>query len=248
MERIHFKETDSTSTQAQLLIRSEGVQSNTVISADIQTAARGSRGRAWDSGLANVAASFILVDLDAGIQNHMFLYAIALATRDVIAKHISNRKVELKWPNDIIIDDRKVSGSLHEIERSGSKIYWIAGIGINVNESPELDTSKAFPAIHLAAFPEFDRCTAPRIIDELEQEIENRIHSLNDKTFSELRDEYLHHAYKLNHRIKVSTTKEKMIVSEGVFRGIADDGCLMLETDSGVKYFSTADVFPSISE
>jgi BirA family biotin operon repressor/biotin-[acetyl-CoA-carboxylase] ligase len=113
----------------------QGAPGATVVLAEEQTAGRGRDGRAWRSPAGGVWLGMLLRPPlpTAGVLS----LRIGLVLADVV-EAISGRRAALKWPNDVLVDDRKVAGILCESRWQGDALQWLAvGIGINVaNEMP----------------------------------------------------------------------------------------------------------------
>lgn len=125
---FHFEEIDSTNTKAKKLIKSENLPF--VVSADRQTAGRGRLGNVWVSDFNSINISFTFSKSLCEI--HFYPYITALCIHSFLTElNLSN--VEIKWPNDILIASKKISGTLIEIV--GDAI--IIGVGINVNQSTD---------------------------------------------------------------------------------------------------------------
>mgnify|MGYP002632800960 CR=1 FL=1 len=129
---------DSTNNYARALIRDKMPIEGTVIIADSQTGGRGQRSNSWSSepGL-NLTCSYILNPAFLSATNQFALSAtVALSVFDTIRKFAPSNDVKIKWPNDILIGDRKIAGIL--IENSLKRFNLdtsIVGIGINVNQN-----------------------------------------------------------------------------------------------------------------
>lgn len=139
---------DSTNTKAFELARN-GEPEGTVVIADAQLKGKGRIGRRWESPPGvNVYTSVILrPDVPPQYaQNLTFLSAVAVAEA---VEAVSHRRPAVKWPNDILIDSRKVAGILMEMDSEADRInFVIAGIGVNVNmeESMLPDSIKTIAA------------------------------------------------------------------------------------------------------
>jgi BirA family transcriptional regulator, biotin operon repressor / biotin---[acetyl-CoA-carboxylase] ligase len=121
----------------------QGAPSGTVVLAEEQTAGRGRDGRTWRSPLGGVWLGLLLRPPvpAAGVLS----LRIGLVLADVVeqaigirATSLSGPRAGLKWPNDVLVDDRKVAGILCESRWQGDTLQWLAvGIGVNVeNEIP----------------------------------------------------------------------------------------------------------------
>lgn len=156
MNYIYLDEIDSTNNEIKRLA-AKGYSDKTVVSADTQTNGRGRQGHTWESPKGTSIATSILIRPSANIEiTHIPRITIlsALAVCDALEK-ASGIKTEIKWPNDVLLDHKKVSGILTElcfmpentkafdseysiIFSKGSK-YIVCGIGVNVttNDFPD---------------------------------------------------------------------------------------------------------------
>ena len=112
---------------------------HTVIMAEAQSAGRGRYRRTWISHHGNLYASFIY---DAEERDPRLSYMIAVAIAETLIHFGMHPKI--KWPNDILIDGKKVSGTLTEYAGR----FVIIGIGINIKSNPTVDKyqTDSFPA------------------------------------------------------------------------------------------------------
>lgn len=102
-----------------------------VLTTELQSAGRGRRGRGWQS----LYACNIAVSLGADFENAAQLQAFSLVVGVVVAlaiEDVSGAKVDLKWPNDVWFEDRKVAGILVEVVSNAESVRVVSGIGINV--------------------------------------------------------------------------------------------------------------------
>ena len=138
-----------TSTQDEAhALAAQGAPHGTAVAARIQSEGRGTRGRRWESGVGGLWLSVVCrprgdVALAAtGLR-------IGLALADLIDRFLpSMTRISLKWPNDLLLSDRKLGGILVQARWQGETLGWmVAGVGINVrNEVPD---SVAHPATRL---------------------------------------------------------------------------------------------------
>jgi len=119
----------------------EGAPSGAAFLADAQTHGRGRLGRAWHSPPGeNLYASFLLrPSLDPKLAPLVTL-ACGVAVADTLEPLVPHAQVTLKWPNDVLVDGRKVAGILSEAQLSGEDAWIVVGIGINVH-------TRAFPDV-----------------------------------------------------------------------------------------------------
>ena len=134
---IRLEAAASTNNYALELLRSASVPEGTMVVANTQTAGKGQRGKTWlDEPGKNLLCSFVLRPSFLALsQQYLLNKAIALAVFKTVKAYVNPETVRIKWPNDILINDRKVAGILIENVFSGSQIVsCVAGIGLNVNQ------------------------------------------------------------------------------------------------------------------
>ncbi len=127
---ISFDKIPSTQDYAQELVAAGRATDRTAVLAAAQSAGRGRMRRKWVSHHGNLYVSFIF---SAPVRDARLSYAVAVAVAETIASFGVHPAI--KWPNDILVDNKKVSGTL--IEYSGR--FVIIGIGINVNSNPTVE-------------------------------------------------------------------------------------------------------------
>lgn len=129
------------STNSECLTRArEGDRGNLWITAARQTGGRGRRGRAWFSEPGNLYASLLLIDPAPIELLHSLPLAVAVAVHRAIRKvmPLAGAPVEIKWPNDILIDGKKTCGILLEGESlADGRRALVIGCGINIAVTPD---------------------------------------------------------------------------------------------------------------
>lgn len=145
MRFIHKVETRSTNIDAHDLART-GDLGPLWIRADVQSAGTGRRGREWVSKTGNLYASGLFPAASEVSKTAQLSFVAALAVFDTIKTYAPNANARLKWPNDVLVDDSKISGILLETGKVKAQPYVIVGIGINLTHHPEL---AAYSATHL---------------------------------------------------------------------------------------------------
>ena len=231
---LYFQEVSSTMDEA--VHRAErGAEEGTVVVAETQTASRGRHGRSWVSRSGNLYLSLILYPTLETLPHLNSLCGVAVAR--AIA-HSSGLKPRIKWPNDILLDGKKVAGILVESAIAGNAVrYAIVGIGVNIALDPEEISELAGSAVGLNQVSAGD---IPR--DELLREILQQLDSLYSRLnrgetpveeWEELLDT-------LGQRVKVSWNGEKYL---GHAEGIDELGSLLLRQDNGqLATFAAGDV------
>ncbi|MCH2198808.1 MAG: biotin--[acetyl-CoA-carboxylase] ligase [Flavobacteriales bacterium] len=134
---IRLRVVDSTNNYAAKMVKMPKWIEGTAIVADYQTSGKGRNGNVWRGSAGdNLFVSFLFKPTHIPLQ-HSFLLsmAAALAVQYTIKELLNTDDVTVKWPNDVFVNDRKVSGILIENQVRGGQISSaIVGIGINVNE------------------------------------------------------------------------------------------------------------------
>jgi BirA family biotin operon repressor/biotin-[acetyl-CoA-carboxylase] ligase len=120
-------------------LAADGAEAGTVVVAGEQTGGRGSRGRGWRSPPGGLWLSALFRPrVSAGVE--LFGLRIGLAVADAVEALAPGVSVHIKWPNDLMIGDRKLGGILCEARWQGESLAWVvAGVGINVGNSIPAD-------------------------------------------------------------------------------------------------------------
>ena len=232
-------ECPSTNTLAAELSQSGQAPEGTVVITHHQTAGRGQRGNTWQSGKGlNLTLSVVLspVFLTAS-QQFQLNKAIALAVRETIQPYVPE-PVYVKWPNDILIGNKKVCGILIENQLTGEKLSRsIVGIGINVNQR-DFDSPTA-SSVSIEAGKEIDLA---KMFEELLRSIEHRYLEVRSKEHgsrSKLDSDYLQSLYRINsdHRYVVN---DKEV--DGVIRDVDVNGKLIVEIDRKLRSFDLKEI------
>jgi len=131
---IHLERVGSTNNYTANLFKNGDIDSGTVIMTDIQTNGRGQREKAWQSDAYTNLTFSIATDINKWKINSFFTlnHITALATHQFIQKYIAT--VALKWPNDVMVNDKKMAGILIETQFTSSVQKTVIGIGININQ------------------------------------------------------------------------------------------------------------------
>lgn len=130
---FHYQEIDSTNNKAKQLA-AEGVEHGSLIVAERQTAGRGRRGRTWISDEAdNIYMSVLLRPKFAPDKAPMLTLVMAYSAAKAL-RNLTGMDIQIKWPNDLVWNGRKLVGILTEMSVKEGKIeYVVVGVGVNVN-------------------------------------------------------------------------------------------------------------------
>lgn len=222
-------ECNSTNLQLLAMARS-GAPAGTLLLAEQQTAGRGRRGRNWHQGPQSLAFS-LLWRLPADRPANGLSLAVGLAVAEGLSA-VAAHAVQLKWPNDVLVDGRKVAGIL--IESAGAARY-VIGIGINLGDTDNLPAEVAAIA---AGIPVTDRLhLLARVLDRLVVTL----------------DEFAAHGFPpLQSRWQMRNAYQDQAVNlffaeggdpvQGICRGVDANGELLLETATCLQSIASGEV------
>lgn len=139
---VFYASTGSTNIQAKLLAE-EGAPTGTLVVADQQTQGRGRRGRTWTSPAGrNLYFTLLLKPDFVPDKASMLTLVMAHAVQSAVTE-VCGMQAQIKWPNDIVLNGKKVTGILTEMSVQGEYIqHVVIGVGVNVKEQefvPELE-------------------------------------------------------------------------------------------------------------
>ena len=190
---IRFDEVGSTNDIA--LEYSRNFTQNFVILAESQTSGRGRRGRTWLSLKGNLFFSAVI---EFDIRHLGYLVAAAsLSVLQAIKSLAPTAAAELKWPNDVLLNHRKVCGMLIE---KGAGNTFIVGIGVNIKQSPQ-DSAMLYPVISLQEAG--ITTTAPDLLDVFLDCFSHNLRLLEQQDFAQIRQTWLDNTCKLGQKIAV---------------------------------------------
>ena len=238
-EVLYFDTIDSTNTKAQELAE-KGYPSGTLVVADKQESGKGRRGRSWvsPSGTGIFMTLMIKPDINPNHASMLTLVA-ALAVAKAITS-VTGEEAMIKWPNDIVVNSKKVCGILTEMNAQFDYInHIVVGIGINVhNESfPEEISQMASSLMIEAGGKRFHRA---QIIAETMSYFEQYYDTfLKTQDLSALVREYDELLVNRNKSVRVLDPKEPF---DGKAMGITPKGELIVDTWESRKLVSSGEV------
>lgn len=228
------------STNSELMQRARNGDPGALwLTASRQLSGRGRRGRGWMSERGNLYASLLLIDPAVQSQTGSLPLVAANAVERAIAASLPGltRITSIKWPNDVLIEGRKVSGILLEAERlADGRLVVVIGIGVNVSICPD---SAPYPVARLSDYAAGADASMlfARLFETMSEEL-----AIWDKGagVSHTVERWRRAAHGIGERITVNLPNAQV---RGRFSGIDDDGMLRLETDEGTRMFAAGDVF-----
>jgi len=154
---IELDSIDSTNNYAMHLIDADKAQHGLTIMAQSQTGGKGQRGKTWIDAVGQSLLMSIIVAPQQPIKEQFtFNASIAVAIVKVL-QYLYGWEIKIKWPNDIIINDKKAGGILIENVLRGSKwVYSVIGLGLNVKHEHFPDTLPHATSLKIASGKDFD--------------------------------------------------------------------------------------------
>jgi BirA family biotin operon repressor/biotin-[acetyl-CoA-carboxylase] ligase len=235
-----FAELDSTNEEAKRQAAA-GAPAGTLIWALKQQAGRGRRGRAWVSAPGNLYLSLLLRPDRPAAAAAQLGFAAALAVGEALAPLLpAVAELAYKWPNDVLVAGRKISGILLESQAAeAGRVDWLViGIGVNIASFPE---ESEYPATSLAAAG-----AAPVALEAVLEAVARGCHFWYERWLAEgfapLRAAWLARARGLGEPIRVRLPQGE---SHGRFAGLDQEGALLLDTGTGFSRVTAGEVFPA---
>ena len=238
-EVLYFDTIDSTNIKAQELAE-KGYQSGTLVVADKQESGKGRRGRSWVSPSGTGIFMTLMIKPDINPNNASMLTLVAALAVAKAITSVTGEEALIKWPNDIVVNGKKVCGILTEMNAQFDYInHVVVGIGINVhNESfPEEISQMASSLMIEAGGKRFHRA---QIIAETMSYFEQYYDTfLKTQDLSALVREYDELLVNRNKSVRVLDPKEPF---DGKAMGITPKGELIVDTWESRKLVSSGEV------
>lgn len=238
-EVLYFDTIDSTNTKAQELAE-KGYPSGTLVVADKQESGKGRRGRSWVSPSGTGIFMTLMIKPDINPNNASMLTLVAALAVAKAITSVTGEEALIKWPNDIVVNSKKVCGILTEMNAQFDYInHIVVGIGINVhNESfPEEISQMASSLMIEAGGKRFHRA---QIIAETMSYFEQYYDTfLKTQDLSALVREYDELLVNMNKAVRVLDPKEPF---DGKAMGITPKGELIVDTWESRKLVSSGEV------
>jgi BirA family biotin operon repressor/biotin-[acetyl-CoA-carboxylase] ligase len=236
-----FDELDSTNAEARRRAEA-GERGPMWLMARRQTAGVGRRGRAWDGGEGNLTATLLMTLDKPPLEMAQLAFVAGLAVWTAITARIPARGVTLKWPNDLLIEGRKVCGMLIESGPATAGGNWAAvGIGLNLATYP---TAVERPATSVADHLSGDMPGAPspdQALAVLAETFDVTLGLWLSQGFDPIREAWLARAEGIGGACTVRLERETV---DGVAEGLDADGALLLRLPDGMlRRITAGDVF-----
>ncbi len=212
---------------------------NVLVVADEQTHGKGQQGRKWESAAGLGLWMSLQLGRDRSLSYNLQL--LSIYTGIVVHKIISpllDMAIQLKWPNDIIINSRKCGGILTELQWQGDRISSaVIGIGINLSHKKDdfpSSIQQQATSLKLEGLEISERSLLIKLFVDVFFE---NMSLLNDG--DNLAAEWNERAYKMNHKVKLESPQGDF---EGQFSGINKRGDALINIDGRLKSFQTGEI------
>jgi len=238
---IDLESVDSTNAEARrrAALGEDVTPDGTLIWAREQVAGRGRRGRSWESPRGNLYTSLVLRPDIPIAQATQLSFVAALAVYDTIGNiGPAGHQVHCKWPNDILLNGKKVAGILLESEggANGDAADWIVlGMGLNVTVAPD---QSEFPATSLKQ--EGFTSSVEEVLQAYCRSFMSWTNRWLNDGFDPVRQNWLWRCYGKGEAIEVRLENTTL---DGVFKDMAEDGALVLDQNGTDRHITAGDVY-----
>ena len=233
---VFVPECPSTNTLALQISQQSPVKEGTLVITDHQTAGKGQRGNVWEAEPGqNLTFSLILKPGFLAINKQFFLnIVICLALKDYLKEKTSDN-IYIKWPNDILVHEKKISGILIENQLQGTSILnSIAGIGFNVNQK-HFNTPTAISLALITG----DVFNLGEVLPIILGFIESRYLQLRQGHYEVLMNQYLGALYRRNEKHTFSANGQ---LFEGTIEDLDASGKLRIRMENEVRSFGIKEI------
>jgi BirA family biotin operon repressor/biotin-[acetyl-CoA-carboxylase] ligase len=221
--QIHyFSEVTSTMDVAKDLAR-KGCPDFTVVVAGRQKKGRGRLKRIWFSSEGGLYFTIVLRPKISPVVSFKINFSASLVLAQIL-RNMFGIKAMVKWPNDILVDGKKISGMLSEMEAEADMITFLnIGLGINVNNDPTSEEPMAASLKKVLGREISKKEILARYLEEFEKR-------LNNVTLDNVISEWKQYTLTLNRHVKIVANHE---VSEGFAIDVDENGALVLGLEDG---------------
>jgi BirA family transcriptional regulator, biotin operon repressor / biotin---[acetyl-CoA-carboxylase] ligase len=225
---IHLPSVDSTNKYAAAILHNNNATEGTVILADVQTRGKGQGNNTWlsDKGLNLLCSIILKPDFLPAFKQFYLSMCIATGINDCLTD--LGFRSQIKWPNDILINGKKVAGILIENTILSQNLYTsIAGIGLNVNQvsfPPDIPNPASLAGETGKSYD------VGQLLVRLLPFLERRLLQLYAEDFMAIKSQYLNCLWLLN---AYAVFTDQKGVFEGRIVDVAETGELVILTSSG---------------
>ena len=207
----------------------------TVVLAEVQTAGRGRRGRRWETPFGKNIAMSLGVGLDIPASRVAPLsLVVGIATAESL-QAVGVPNVGLKWPNDILVDERKVGGILTELATATRPVEVVVGVGINVGGAASIRDRVEYPIADVCDYVQ--GAVRNQLAGELISRVTLNCERFEESGFAPFRDRWAELDVLFGRHVVITGPKERV---QGRGAGIDSEGRFLLKDDSGKTHATIA--------
>jgi len=236
---ITYDSIDSTNEEAKRLAN-DGAPEGVVVWAKEQTSSVGRRGRRWVSAEGNLHCSILLRPECHAYKAMQLSFVTSLCIAEAVAYALPKSAfVNCKWPNDVLVEERKISGILLESETKslGGMDWLVIGVGLNITSFPE---NVEFPATSLIREGANKDISAQMMLETFIRRFLTSYVTWKTLGFEPIRRAWLPRAAWLGKEITVRLERETL---KGEFKALDKDGALILLHNGDERRITAGDVF-----
>lgn len=226
---IHFAEIDSTNLEARRRAEA-GAGHGVCVVAEMQSAGRGRLGRVWTAPKNTCLLLSVIMRPDWGLQRVFLLTNLAALAVCRAVEECSDLRPQVKWPNDVYLDGKKLAGILTEFTCRAERVeFVVVGMGLNVNLTPKQLTNLGQPAASLraASGSTWDRAM---LLAGILTQMTALYQQVEDHGADQALAEYKDRSLLLGKAVEV---REEDQVLRGTAVGFGPEGSLLLKTSGG---------------
>ncbi len=236
-----FDEVKSTNdTLAEMIAENHELKGGLVVAANRQTKGRGRSGRVWQTFAGeSLCFSVLITSKIAKLQTYSSLpMCFALAVRHVLVAYGLNATI--KWPNDVLINDKKICGILSEqLKNHKEGLSFVVGVGVNVGMGKESLDKIDRPSTSIM-FESGDDYPPNKVLDKILAELKPRLKKWEKQGFSAIKDEWLKAGGNIGQKISVHQGIKKI---SGIVYGYGSSGeLLLLNNDGDIKQIWSGEI------
>lgn len=227
-KKINYLESVSSTMDLAIQLGTQGAPEGVLVLAEAQTKGRGRLGRSWISPkYKGLYFSLILRPKILPHQAPLLTVLSAVSVCQAI-EEVAGLTVQIKWPNDILIQHKKAGGILTELSAEMDAVRFVViGIGINVNT----EKKSLLPGVTSLKEQKNSKVNRRELLQEILRKIEANYFIFQEKGGQPLVEKWHDYNITLGRRVKISSHREHL---EGEAVDLDRDGALLLRTDSGV--------------
>jgi len=223
-DRVILSSVDNTMMEAAR--RADLIAKPTWIMARHQSAARGRQGKPWVNPPGNFSATLVFKPNCTAQEAAKRSFLAANALYEALSLYVEPTKLGLKWPNDVLLDGKKIAGILLESVSIDNKDWLIVGVGLNVDSFPK---KVRYPATCLTQSG-VQIISAKIALSRFIHHFVGRYDMWIKEGFAPVRLAWCDSGYRFGKQVAMESGDEHI---EGIFADINDDGAMVVKTQSG---------------